>query len=113
MIMNTQNDRWTRRELEIYILLLCANADSKETPEELRLISSRVDEKSFDKIYNEFTRDTEDQRLEKIEDAIAVNDFSHKELKNFKKEIHRIFFSDRHFSTMERNLDKILDNMIY
>ncbi|TBW30228.1 hypothetical protein [Gramella sp. KN1008] len=111
--MKTQKERWSRTELEIYILLLCANVDSKETPEELRLISTKVDEQSFDRIYNEFTRDTEEQRLEKIQDAIAVNDFSHKELENFKKEMHRIFFSDKQFSMMERNLDKILDNIIY
>ncbi|MCG9973376.1 hypothetical protein [Christiangramia crocea] len=111
--MHVGKNRWTRTELEIYILLLCANADSVETPVELRLISSNVDEKSFEKIYNEFWKDSEEERLEKIEDAIAVNDFSHKELIKLKREIREIFFSDHQFSMMERNLDKILNNMLY
>ncbi len=111
--MNPEKDRWTKTELQIYILLLCANADSVETPEELRLITTQVDEKSFDKIYNEFSKDSEDVRLEKIQDAIAMHDYSHKEVVQLKKEMHKIFFSDNDFGAMERNLEKILDNIIY
>ncbi|MCM8568862.1 hypothetical protein NE848_05695 [Gramella jeungdoensis] len=111
--MNAEKEPWTKIELQIYILLLCANADSVETPKELRVISTHVDEKSFDKIYNEFSKDSEKERLEKIQDAIAVNNFSRKELMDLKRKMHKIFFSDRHFSSMEGHIDKILDNIIY
>lgn len=111
--METNKNNWTKTELKIYILLLCANADSIETFEELRIISTNVDEKSFDKIYNEFLRDSEEVRLEKIQDAIALHEYSHKELVGLKKEMHRIFFSDKNFGVMEQNLEKLLDSMIY
>ena len=111
--MKTDKAVWTKAELQIYILLLCANADSKETPEELRLIRSNVDEKSFEKIYNEFSADNEDKSLEKICDSIALHEYSHRELVNLKKEMQKIFFSDKKYLIMERNLDKILDNIIY
>ncbi len=111
--MKTDKAVWTKAELQIYILLLCANADSKETPEELRLIRSNVDEKSFEKIYNEFSADNEDKSLEKICDSIALHEYSHRELVNLKKEMQKIFFSDKKYLMMERNLDKILDNIIY
>ena len=111
--MNREKVTWSKAELQIYILLLCANADSKETPEELRLIRSNVDEKSFERIYNEFSADNEDASLEKICDSIALHEYSHKELVQLKKEMQKIFFSDKKFLMMERNLDKILDNIIY
>ncbi|MFC4720856.1 hypothetical protein ACFO5O_00875 [Geojedonia litorea] len=106
-------NEWTKTELQTYILLLCANADSVETSEEIDLIKSKVDKSTFDKIYAEFSQDSEDESLDKINEAIHLHEYSNIELAQFRKEMYEIFFSDCSFSMMERNLDKIMDNMLY
>jgi hypothetical protein len=111
--MNEKTNKWTKRELQIYILLLCANADSIETEEEINLIKSKVDAETFEKIYTEFSDDNEDERIEKIEDNVHLHEFTTMELGELRREMYSIFFSDCDFKMMERNLDRIMDNILY
>ncbi|MCM4156455.1 hypothetical protein [Gramella sp. AN32] len=111
--MKSKKDYWSKKELQIYILLLCANVDSEETEEELNMIKSRFKEKKFEKIYGEFRDDSEEESLEKIQDSIAVLKFSQREINQLKSEMQQIFFSDRIYKLMERNMERILDNIIY
>lgn len=56
--MNSSTRILSKTELQIYILLMCANADSSETEEELNLIKSKVDSETYDAIYREFNSDS-------------------------------------------------------
>ncbi len=105
--------KWTKIELQIYILLLCANADKEETDVEIHLIQSKVSKETFDKIYKEFHEDSNKRKLKKVGRNIHLHDYSYKELINFKKEVHEIFYSDGDFKMMERRLDMALDNILY
>ena len=111
--MKSETKKWTKEELQIYILLLCANADSDESKEEIKIVKSKVDKKTFKKIYKEFGKDTEEERFEKIDNAIHLHEFSHVELEKFRNEINEIFLVDNHFAVMETNLNRILDNILY
>lgn len=111
--MNSQQEHWTKAELQIYILLLCANADSVETEEEIALIRSKTDKATFEKMYQEFSGDSEEDSLEKIQDNLALHEYSHKEIAELRREMFEVFFSDKKFSMMENTLDKILDNILY
>jgi len=111
MAINTK--LWTKNELQTYILLLCANADSDETDEELQMIKSKVDDATYEKIYEEFSNDSEQQGLDKIDDNIHHHDFTNQELSELRREMYEIFFADCSFKQMERNLDRIMDNILY
>ena len=111
--MKGEKSHWTKSELQIYILMLCANADSKVTTEEIELIKSKTNQETFEKMYEEFNGDTEEESLEKIQDNLVVHEYSHKELSELRKEMFEVFFSDKKFSMMENTLDKILDNILY
>ena len=65
------------------------------------------------KCLREFSGDTEEESLEKIQDNLVMHEYSHKELVNLRKEMFEIFFSDKKFSMMENTLDKILNNILY
>lgn len=110
--MKKKKKSWNRNELKTYLLLLCANADFVETPIELRLIGSRVDEKSFDKIYSEFSTDSEEKRLEKISTALAYHDLSPSEVSVLKKEIKEVFEANAHISVEELKLQQLLDRLL-
>ncbi|OBX22083.1 hypothetical protein LX77_03438 [Gelidibacter algens] len=111
--MTLQTNKLTKKELQIYILLLCANADSAETEEELNMIKSKVDAETFERIYKDFSSATEDERLERVDDNIQVHDFENIELAELRREMYEIFFADCDFKIMERNLNRIMDNIIY
>ena len=111
--MKSNKEPWSKLELKTYILLLCANVDSKRSKAEIKLIKSKIDSKTFKKINKEFSKDSEKKSFKKIDDNVQLHDFSNMELNQLRKEMHEIFNSDKDFGMMERNLDKILDNILY
>lgn len=111
--MNSNQPNWTKKELEIYILLLCAKADSDITEEELSFIKSKVDQDSFNKIYKEFSEDLEEEALEKIDDSVQQHDFSPSEIIAIRTNMKAVFFADKDFGMKEEYLDRVLDNMLY
>ncbi|MBT8260228.1 MAG: hypothetical protein HKO92_01235 [Flavobacteriaceae bacterium] len=111
--MTAKINPWTKEELKIYILLLCANADSEKSEDEIQLIKSKTDSKTFEKIYNEFCDDNEDESFEKIDENVQLHDFSPLELNQLRKEMQEVFLTDKRFSMMEDNMNRILDNIIY
>lgn len=111
--MQSEKDLWTKEELKIYILLLCAKADGQEDKEEINLIRSKTNTATFDKIYKEFCEDSEDESLFKIQDIVGMHDYTNMEISQIKKEMHEVFFSDKKFIMMEQKMEKILENIIY
>ncbi len=111
--MTSKTDKWTKEEFHIYILLICANADSHETEEEIDIIKRKVSQDTFQKIYEEFKADSEDDRLEKVDDNIHLHHYTTIELAQLRREMYEIFFADCNFNMMERNLDRIFDNILY
>lgn len=111
--MNSKLKPWSKTELQIYILILCANADNVELEEEINFIKRKVDDATFKKIRAEFYNDTEEERFEKIDTAIQRHEFAPLELQNFRKEVYDLFLSDSDYSFLEKRLDEVLDNMLY
>ena len=111
--MTSTKNKLTKLELQIYILLTCASADGHESEEEIAMIKKKTDTETFEKVYNEFQQDDEDERLDKIDTNIHLHTFENMELSNLRREMYEIFFSDCNFSRMERTLDRIMDNIIY
>ncbi|WP_281540539.1 hypothetical protein [Maribacter aestuarii] len=112
--MSSSKKHWTKKELKIYLLLLCAQADSQQSQEEIALIKAKTDNDTFNRIYQEFVKDEdEDTRIHKIEMAVHKHEFSHMELTDLRKETNELFNSDKKYSAAERFLDKLLDNIIY
>lgn len=111
--MKTEYAHWTKEELQVYILLLCANADNDETEKERDMIQSKVSTEIFEKIYKEFSNDSEEKRLKKIDRNIHQHTYTNMELIDFRREIYEIFFSDCDFKMMEKRLDWTLDNILY
>ncbi len=111
--MKNNHNNWSKEELKIYIMLLCAKADGEETPEEIELIKSKTSQEIFDKIYAEFKGDKEKKSLKKIRTAIGDNHYDVPELIELRKELFKVYMADSEFSKKEKYLDKILDNIIY
>jgi len=111
--MSTMSKSWSKKELKIYLFLLCADADAVKTEEELEFIKHKTDSDTFQTLYREFESDDQESRFRKIENSIAKHNFSQMELADLRKEIQQLFLSDKKYSAAEKYLDKILDNLIY
>ncbi|MGB3145107.1 MAG: hypothetical protein WBB24_13465, partial [Maribacter sp.] len=62
---------WSKKELKIYLFLLCADADAVKTEEELEFIKHKTDSDTFQTLYREFESDDQESRFRKIENSIA------------------------------------------
>ena len=111
--METRHRIWNKEELKVYILLLCANADTVQTEDEMQHIRSRVNDEIFEKMQAEIAADSEDHGLEKIEKHVSAHEYSQRELNELHREMRAVFFSDKNFSLMEQQLDRILKNILY
>ncbi len=111
--MTKKPTHWSKTELKIYILLLCAKADHHESQDEINVIKAKCDADTFDRLYLEFSQDDEQTSLQKIETAIGRLEYSFHEIDRLKKEIHHVFLTDNTFSMTERKLLQILDNILY
>jgi hypothetical protein len=111
--MKNKQQHWSKTELKVYILLMCAKADNLEVKGEIDIIKSKVDKETFDRLYKEFSADNEDVRFDKIENVIGKHIYSPSELNQLKKEIHAVFAADHKFQQKELYLKKVFDNILY
>lgn len=111
--MKDNHKTWTKEELKIYILLVCAKADDEISPEEVELIQLKTNQETFDKIYAEFKGDKKKKSLKKIERAIGLHQYGSLELLELRKEIFKVYLADNVLCKKERYLDQVFDNIIY
>lgn len=104
---------WSKEELKIYILLHCAYADNEASPEEISVIKAHTAAQYFETIQKEFLKDASEVRLDKIENAVSTCNYDITDLVELRNEIHKVFMADKVFNLKERNLERLLDNLIY
>jgi len=107
------NNQWTKDELKVYTLLLCAKADNHMSKEQLDLIKSKVDTDTYEKMYQEILKDSQDEGLYKIQKNVSWLHYTAMELGEFKKEVHQVFMTDKKIMMRESIVGEILDNILY
>jgi len=99
-----ENLNWTRKELEAYLLIYCANADFVEHEEEVDFIKLKVEEQVYKKMHKIFNKDNDYQSLQKIQIVLQELSFSEEEKQQLLSEIQKLFVLDDHFTINEYNL---------
>ena len=99
-----ENLNWTRKELEAYLLIYCANADFVEHEEEVDFIKLKVEEQVYKKMHKIFNKDNDYQSLQKIQIVLQELSFSEEEKQQLLSEIQKLFVLDDHFTINEHNL---------
>ncbi|WP_179344938.1 hypothetical protein [Winogradskyella ursingii] len=102
---------WTRDELVAYILLFAANSDFKENNKERNVILSKVDMETFQEIHNEFDNDNDYQGIKKIMTSLEQHNYTDEDIEILLADIKVLFFSDKEFNIMERNMLKCLKRL--
>jgi uncharacterized protein YlbG (UPF0298 family) len=95
---------WTKEELKIYMLIYCANANFKESEDEIDFIKSKIESSDFKKIHKEFEKDNDYQSIEKIRAAVDRFGYTKDDTDELIKEMEGLFASDDDFDTLEQNM---------
>ena len=103
---------WTRDELVAYILLFAANSDFKEDNKERNVIISKVDMQTFQDIHDEFDNDNDYQGIKKIMTSLEQHNYSQDDIDVLLADIKVLFFSDKEFNILERNMFRFLKKLL-
>ena len=103
---------WTKNEFLAYVLLYAAHCNFLETKEEEEYILSRVDEKTFHKIHTEVVVDSDEDKLDKIQQYISENRMTQAEKEHLLKEIKNVFFADGSVDIIEKKVFSLLKKII-
>ncbi|AUP77585.1 hypothetical protein [Flavivirga eckloniae] len=104
--------KWTKEELEIYILIYCANANFSETKMEIDFIKSKIQTSNFEKIHSEFKNDNDYQSIQKIQSSIKDHGYTNDDKDTLFKEIKALFLSDNKYDILEQNLYRGLGHIL-
>ena len=109
--MNSQ--KWNKQELVAYILIYIANIDLKQSDEERDYLLSRIDQNTYQSIYDEFNEDNDFQSIEKITEAVKTSEYFDN-IEEVFAEIKLMAFADGDFHQMEQsvynNLKRLLNS---
>jgi hypothetical protein len=108
--MNTID--WTRDELVAYIMLFAANSDFRESNQERNVIISKVNMQIFQEIHDEFDNDNDYQGIKKIMTSLEQHNYSKDDIDVLIADIKTLFFSDKEFNIMERNMLRFLEKLL-
>lgn len=109
--MTTQNTEWTFEEFRAYLLLFCAYTNYTETDEERMLIRKFTDAESFERIYEEFSRDNDYQSIQKILGTVDRLDLDRENIDELLKQAVQLFNADGVYDILERNMFRNLKRL--
>ena len=97
--MESKASVWTPREFLAYLLLYAAHVDENYCEKERTYILSKVEYKTYQKVFQEFSQDNGYQRLQKITTYQQVNSAYTSTL--IMTELKNLFVADNEFHHLE------------
>ena len=110
--MANMNSDWSKKDLEIYLLIYCANANYSESKDEKDFIKSRANSEEYKKMHREFEKDNDYQSIQKIQFSIERHGLSKAEKDKLFSEIKEMFQADGETDILESNLFRGLQHLI-
>ncbi len=103
---------WTKDELLAYILMYVSNSDLDESRKEKQYILSRVDKAIYNRVSEQFEKDSDYQGIQNIIEAVKAHDYYRNDLADLFADIKLMAFADGDYGPMEQmiysHLKKIL-----
>ncbi len=95
---------WTKDELKAYLFLFAAHANFEESKAELNFIKTRVGAKNLAHIHDEFDKDNDYQRIQKIEATIERYAYEKEDIENLLLDVKALFIADGELDILEESL---------
>jgi tRNA G10 N-methylase Trm11 len=110
--MSNENPNWTKKELEIYLLIYCANANFSESKDEKRFIKSKSGSEEYLKMHREFEKDNDYMSIQKIQNGVENLNYSQAEKDQLFAEIKEMFIADGDTDILEANIFRGLSHLL-
>lgn len=110
--MTPNQSQWTKNELLAYILLYAANSDFKEVNTERNMIRTKVDRVEYQKIKDEFDRDSDYTCIQKIIRGLKEHQFTTENISELLVDLKLLFYSDGKFDINEQHFLMYLRKLI-
>jgi len=95
---------WTKDEFKAYLFLFAAHANFEESKAELNFIKTRVGAKNLAHIHDEFDKDNDYQRIQKIEATIERYAYKKEDIENLLLDVKALFIADGELDILEESL---------
>lgn len=103
---------WTKDELLAYILIYVSHLDLNESRKEKKYILSRVDKEVYQRVYEQFQKDSDYECIQNIIEGVKTHDYYRDDLADLFADIKLMAFADGNYAQMEQvaymELKKIL-----
>lgn len=110
--MENNSLHWNKEDLKAYLLIHGANANFKESSNEIALITSKISPECYAKIHNEWQADNDIESLHKLESAMARLGYTSEEKNFLFEELKQTLSADGSFDILERNLFRGLEHLL-
>ncbi len=110
--MSNTATTWTKKELEIYLLIFCANANYSESKDEKKFIKDRAQSDVYQKMHSEFEKDNDFQSIQKIQSSMEELNFSKAEKDQLFAEVRELILCDGTEDILEENIFRGLKHLL-
>lgn len=110
--MPNTHPNWSKKELEIYMLIYCANANYSESKDEKNFIKSRSAQADYQKMHAEFEKDNDYQSIQKIQESIEHHAYSQGEKNQLFDEIKEMIKLEDKGEILEENIFRGLKHLL-
>lgn len=104
--------KWNYEEFKAYLLLEASHGDLVFSPVEQAIIQKELSKETFSNIYEEFSNDTDYERIGKISEAAKFYCDTAEKKQELIESVQEIFEADGVFDQMEKNLLMFLKKLV-
>jgi hypothetical protein len=110
--MKTITNNFTRSEFILYLLLYAAEADFKIVNTERKFIIAHTSKKEYSHVYKIFERDSDFEKIEKIQSYRNQYFASKQEAEELMKEVLALLKADQEYCLYEQNFIRIFHKIL-
>ena len=110
--MSNTNTSWTKAELEIYLLIYCANANFSESKKEKEFIKKHAQSDIYKRMHEEFEKDNDFISLQKIQSNFENLNINQAEKDELFSEIKELILCDGKGDVLEENIFRGLKHLL-
>lgn len=108
----TNYKKWTEKEFKTYLCLYAAYSNFEYNEDEKKLIESKFDSKTIEKVKSETDDLNDRQRSSIINDYIKLNNYDQKKIDEMLSEVKEVYLADGDFDKYEQSIYKMLKKIM-
>ena len=111
VLMNNYKN-WTELEFKAYLCLYAADSNFEYNADERKLIESKFDVKTIEKVTSESDNLNDHQRSSIINQYVSLKKYNQKQIDALLSEVKEVYLADGNFDKYEQSIFKMLKKIM-